>query len=487
MLSIRSVRCEYKHNPLGIDVLQPRLAWQLLSTRQNTQQIAYRIVVAASEKDLEEEHYVWDSHKVSSDSLSAIYSGPALENRKRYFYALKAWDNHGEESAWSESAWWEMAFLDPREWQAKFIKSTRPLAKKETRTAEYLRTSFVINQPIKRARLYISAHGLFQAHINGRRVGDEYFAPGWTNYVKTLQYQIYDVGHLLQQGDNALGAILGDGWYRGYISYINMCNAYGDELALLAQLEIELADGSRQVVASNSEWLCDEGEIRANDLFNGEVIDARLAQKKWSCAEFVAKKWRHCLEVDADYNRLVAPISPPVKKIQILKAISVIKTPAGETVFDFGQNITGWVQLKAQAAKGTTVILTFAEVLDKEGNFYTKNLRMAKSTDTFIFSGEGEESFEPSFSYHGFRYVKIEGWPTDAAQDLLIAHVVHSDLSITGNFSCSDERVNQLFKNIIWTQRDNFLDIPSDCPQRDERMGWTADIQVFTPTACFTT
>jgi alpha-L-rhamnosidase len=329
--------------------------------------------------------------------------------------------------------------------------------------------------------VYITSLGIYQLFLNGEKVGDDLFAPGWTTYNKRLQYQTYDVTSMLKM-ENAIGIIVGDGWFRGNIAK-NLC--YGDQLALLLQLQIFYTDGTSETIVSDKNWKANTGAILESDIYNGETYDARLEMAGWANTGFDAGKWQNVAILNHSKDILVAQKGVPVKAIEELKPQKIITTPKGETVFDMGQNMVGWVRLKVNGKKGDVITLKFAEVLDKEGNFYMENLRAAKCTDTYILKGECEEIWEPKFTFHGFQFVKLEGLSEMPKLDQITGVVIHSEMNPTGAFSCSDSLINQLQHNIQWGQKGNFLDVPTDCPQRDERLGWTGDAQVFAPTAAF--
>ncbi|MCA1761063.1 MAG: family 78 glycoside hydrolase catalytic domain, partial [Bacteroidales bacterium] len=281
---------------------------------------------------------------------------------------------------------------------------------------------------------------------------------------------------------NAIGAMVGDGWFRGTIAR-NLL--YGDKLALLVQLRINYTDGTSDVLTTDETWKVSTGAILESDLFNGETYDARLEMKDWNRPGFDESNWENAATVNHPKDFLVAQNGVPVKAIQEIKPVNLIKTPKGEVVFDMGQNMVGWVRLKVNGTRGDKVILKFAEVLDNDGNFYMENLRAAKCTDAYILKGEGEEVYEPYFTFHGFRFVQIEGLDKMPEMDQITGVVIHSEMTQTGKFTCSDSLINQLQHNIEWGQKGNFLDVPTDCPQRNERMGWTGDAQVFVTTAAF--
>lgn len=348
-----------------------------------------------------------------------------------------------------------------------------------------LRQTFRLKGDIRSARAYATSLGLYELWLNGQRVGDQLFTPGWTSYHKRLQYQTYDVTQLLRHGDNAVGAVLGDGWHRGRLGWENGHSVYGEKLALLFQLNVVYRDGQRQTIVSDGTWRAATDPIRQSDIYDGEVYDARLERPGWATAVCDDSDWYSVRPIDHPKDILVAPPGPPVRKIQEIRPVAILQTPASETVFDFGQNMVGWVRLKVKGPAGTVVTLRHAEILDAEGNFYTANLRSARQRVQYILKGEGLEVYEPHFSFQGFRYVALDGFPGAPTPDSLTGIVLHSDMEPTGHFECSNPQVNRLQRNIVWSQKGNFLDIPTDCPQRDERFGWTGDAQVFIQTAAF--
>ncbi len=348
-----------------------------------------------------------------------------------------------------------------------------------------LRHEFKAKGGIERARAYVTSHGLYEMLLNGQRVGDQVFTPGWTSYNKRLQYQVYDVTPLLRNGDNALGVTLGNGWYRGFLAWQDRRNIYGDRLALLCQVKITYKDGSEAIVGTDASWKASTGPILMSEIYHGETYDARLEKAGWATAGFADGGWSKVKVADHRKDDLIAPAGPPVRKVEELKPVKVMKTPAGETVVDLGQNMVGWVRLKAQGPAGTTITLRHAEVLDKAGNFYTENLRAAKATLKYTMKGGGPETFEPHFTFFGFRYVAVAGFPGEVTPESLTGVVIHSDMARASEFETSKPLVNQLQHNIIWGQKGNFLDVPTDCPQRDERLGWTGDAQAFSRTAAF--
>ncbi|HRG83537.1 MAG TPA: family 78 glycoside hydrolase catalytic domain, partial [Chitinophagaceae bacterium] len=483
-LNVVKPRVENLSNPIGLDMTRPTFSWQLVSPKRNTVQTAYELIIASTANAIEKGRPDWKSGKISSDqSLLVPYTGPELLSGKKYYWKVRVWDNNGAVSAWSELASWQMGLLKPSDWKAEWI--TPGYSEDSLFAAPLMRREFSNNKKINSATAYITAHGLYEAQINGKRVGDAYLTPGWTSYNKRLQYQAYDVTNLLQQGNNAIAVTLGDGWYRGNFSFDHRRNIYGKDIALLFQLDIIYTDGSTSSIVSDQNWKSATGSIRSSTIYAGEIIDARLEKKGWELPGYNDQDWRTVKTADFTKTTLIGTYNEPIKKQEKLKPVKIFRTPKGEQVIDFGQNLVGWVQLKARGKSGDTIRVSHAEVLDKNGNFYTENLRAAKAKDQYVLKGGSSEIFEPHFTWHGFRYIKLEGYPGEPTADDLTAVVLYSDMDQTGTFNCSDTLINQLQHNIEWGLKGNFLDVPTDCPQRDERMGWTGDAQAFFRTATF--
>ena len=351
--------------------------------------------------------------------------------------------------------------------------------------APLLRTEFGLadgHGPVTRATLHATAHGVFEAHLNGQPVSDDVLSPGWSSYEWRLRYRRYDVTALLQP-TSVLGIALGNGWFRGRLGWGGARALYGKELAALAQLEVEFSDGYVQTVVTDESWTAGPSAVLFNDLYDGQAIDARRYSDAWLEPGFSDEAWTGVHPAELDFSTLTPYIGPPVRRQEELPPIKIWTSPTGKTLVDFGQNLVGWIRASVQGPAGTTITLRHAEVLEKE-ELGTRPLRTAKATDRFILSG-GEDVFEPTFTFHGFRYVEVDGWPGELTSDTLTAVVVSSELRRIGEFECSDEMLNQLHRNVVWGLRGNFLDVPTDCPQRDERLGWTGDIAVFTPTATY--
>ncbi len=525
-----NLQCEYLTDPLAIDDPHPRLDWIVESGERGQKQTAYQILVASDEATLaKDQGDLWDTGRVASDTTIGIaYGGKALASRQRAFWKVKAWDKDGKPSAWSPMASWEMGLLKPGDWKADYVSfhDVTPMPKFPQPLflppARQYRKEFAAKKTIRRAVIYATALGIYELHLNGKRVGDAYFAPGWSDYHQRAYYNAYDVTALMKPGANAVGAWLADGWYAGYIGFGLLTGigtegygrfTYGKTPALMAQLEIEFTDGSRQIVGTDDSWkVTGAGPIQEADFLMGERYDARKEMAGWSTAGFDDSKWESAVRADAtgpvkakfyEYQnpapgaklkiegrevdlgfhrpaRLEAFPGLPVRAIEEIKPVALTSSTNGVHIFNLGQNFAGVVRLKVKGPAGTEVRLRYGEMLHPDGRLMTENLRKARATDTYILRGDPDgEIYLPRFTFHGFQYVELTGYPGTPEADAITGIVLHSDLPLTSGFECSDPMVNRLFKNIVWTQRANFLDLPTDCPQRDERFGWTGDAQIY--------
>lgn len=482
-LSVRNLSCEHKIDPTGVDTQQPRLSWKLESKAQNVMQTAYQVRVA-TKPTFASSSIVWNSNKVASDqSVLVKYNGSELKSGDRYYWQVKVWDNKGKSSKWSETAYWEMGLLSEKEWSAQWIEINGESPRLSP--AHYMRKEFNISKKISKVTIYATAHGIYELRLNGEKVGDQVFTPGWTTYGKRLQYQVYDITDQLKRGNNAIGAVLGEGWYKGSLGWTDNWAIYGDKEGLLMQMEIVYSDGSRETIISDKSWKAtNEGPITKNGLYYGEDYDATKSLKGWDSAGYDDRNWKPVVTKHYDF-KLVSSEGADIKKIEEIKPVKIFTSPSGKQLVDLGQNLVGWVRLKAKGEKGTKITIRHAEVLDKDGEFYTENLRTADCILNYTLSGEGLEVYEPTMTFMGFRYIEITGYPGTLTEDDITAVVIHSDMQPTGKYESSEPLLNQLQHNIVWGQKGNFLDVPTDCPQRDERMGWTGDAQAFVRTASF--
>lgn len=476
MLVVKNLRCEYLENPIGIDVINPRLSWQIISDRRNVKQQQFQIQVATDE---EFNNIVWNMHNFSEKSIHISYSGAPLEAGKRYFYRVKVWISKDEESDWSETCFWEMGLLNNSEWTAEWISVKEQKINEEfkARAPFSCFKNFTVKKKVKKAVIYVTSLGVYELNLNGKRVGDAYLTPGWTDYNYRIQYQTYDVSTLIKDSENKLKATIGEGWYSGYLGWTKRKDIYGSRNALLLQMHIYYKDGTSEVISSDESWKEESCNILMSDIYNGEIYDARENEE--------VAAGNNLVTVPYPKTHLTAQENEPIRIQEEIKPLSIFKTPKGELVLDMGQNMAGFVRFKIRGEKGQKVTLIHGEVLDKEENFYRDNIREAAQKITYICSGKGEEIYEPHFTFQGFRYVKLEGFPEDIKPFHFTGVVLHSDMKPIGDFETSDKNINQLQHNILWGQKGNFIDVPTDCPQRDERLGWTGDAQIFARTACF--
>lgn len=477
-VSIERTFTENQQDPISVDSKTPRFTWVISSMQPNALQTAYEINVFNGKKK------VWASGKQQSEQSVLIdYQGTPLESDTKYTWQLKVWDNHGNVSAIKTSSF-STGFYAASDWKAKWIGITAAEDAAD-RPVQYYRNEITVKKKIASARAYITSQGLYEASINGKKIGDAFLTPGWTSYKKRLQYQVYDVTSMLNTGTNALGVMLGNGWFRGTLAWEGNANLFGNKLALLMQIQVTYSDGTKDVFISDENWKSSYGSIISSEIYNGETIDARKEQVGWNNIHFNASSWSPVGISNIGFNHLLATYNEPIRKQSTFKPIKVFVTPKGEQVIDFGQNLVGWVKVKAAGKAGDAITIKHAEVLDKYGNFYTENMRRAKTTAQYSLKGVGIEEFEPHFTFFGFRYIKVEGYPGKIDPENFVAISMNSDMEQTGTFTTSNPLINQLQHNIEWGQRGNFLDVPTDCPQRDERLGWTGDAQVFSRTAAY--
>nr|WP_319509543.1 glycoside hydrolase family 78 protein [uncultured Draconibacterium sp.] len=478
-------------NPIGFYDETPAFSWKLPTGVQS--QVAYSIVVASSPELLPDNPDLWESGKVETDqSLFVNYAGKKLSSRQKVYWQVKFWDDNEKESKWSETAFFELGLLKNNDWQAKWISLPDekaieiPEIDKKIHKVQYLRKNIKIQDDIESARLYITALGLFQAHLNGKQVGDDALTPGWTTYKKRIETLTYDVSSLLDTGENTLGIELAEGWYAGRFIFRGYAN---HSPKVLAQLEVTYKNGEQEIFISDNSWRgTANGPILYSSLYDGEYYDENLEIPGWSTTDFNDSAWSKVEEESiSEQVKLTPKRHNPVTTKITLPTKTITEPTKGSFVFDLGQNMAGVAKINIPVKKGQKVKIRFAEMLQSNGEIYTKNYRSAVSTDFYLPAKDGMIEWFPKFTFHGFRYVELSGFDENTTPDKswVSGMVQYSDFERSGTFSSSHEKLNQLQSNIEWGLRGNFLDIPTDCPQRDERAGWTGDAQVFIPTSLF--
>lgn len=472
---------EHHRENLGIGELSPRISWRFTSDgdTKNWIQDSYEIEI---QRPTSSQSQTFKVH--SDESVLVPWPTTPLKSRELARLRVRATGGAAQTTPWSEFVEVE-AGIQSNDWTAQVITAENTITTNGAVQPVLFRKSFQVDKNIKTARLYITSYGVYEATINGTRVGDHVLAPGWTSYNYRLLYQTYDVTSLLKSGENTIGVEIGEGWYCGRLGFNGGKRfMYGDQLAALAQIEIELEDELKLIVASDDSWKASTGPIISSELYDGEIYDSSLEVKGWASSDFQDTEWKPVKVLDFPKATLLAPQGPPIRKIEILKPKKIWRSPSNKVIVDFGQNLVGGVRFRTTGPKGHKIVLTHTEVLEHE-EVATRPLRDCKAMDTIVLSGQ-EIEWEPKFTFHGFQYVQVEGWPSETGEpsvEDIEAVVIHTDMEPTGWFECNEPMVNQLYQNIHWGMRGNFVGIPTDCPQRDERLGWTGDIQIFSPTA----
>lgn len=469
-MKVYDLRIEYRKNPSGVTEKNPRFSWKLDSEVKETVQKAYHILVRAGE------NIVWDKYEESGDTVLIPYSGKTLCSETIYDVEVESIDNFGNHG--KALAFFETGILDSHTFKAKMITHDFPV---EEKSCPIFFHSFSTREKIRKARIYVTAFGVYEVILNGERVGEDRMTPGWTSYHKRLQYQVYDITSMLQDW-NRIEITVGDGWYKGPLGFVMKENLYGSQVGAFAEIHIWYQGGGRESICTDESWQVRTGEVRYSEIYMGETIDTTVEERGVSSNQ-PQIRFGHVSEMEFEKAILTAQENEPVRITERIPAKKLIVTPKGEKVIDFGQNLTGVEEIHVHGKRGQKIIIRHAETLDRDGNFCPDTLRLARSINTYICNGK-EQVFLPHFTFHGFRFICVEGME-DLSPEQFTACVMHSDMEKTGEFTCSNWKINQLQHNIAWGQRDNFLDIPTDCPQRDERMGWTGDAQVFSWTAAF--
>ena len=493
--TVKNLRCEYLENPLGIDILHPRFSWIIESSERGKSQSTYRVLVASTRENIEKDNGdMWDTGKVESEqSINIEYEGNTLKSGEKYYWKVCVWDENGQPSQWSKTATFQMGLLKEDEWEGKWVGAEEKIS------APLIRKEFKLNKEIEEAYAYISGLGYYELYINGDKIGDHVLDPGTTDYGKRVLYETYNVTDCLKTGANAVGVMLGNGWFSTPEEVVKQSPAelrkYGDRPILILQLNIKFADGTKMSIATDDSWKAFNGPITENSVWNGETYDARLEKTNWDKPNYEYSDWNNAVVVEAPGGVLDSQLMPPIKVTKTIDPIDMTEPKDGVYVYDFGQNLTGWPKLYVKGSRGTEVTLRTAEVTKSdmvqmqdeksnhkdcslqgvEGTIDARPNRSAKAIDVYILKGNGDEVYEPRFTYQGFRYVQVEGFPGKPTLDNLKARVVHTAVKPVGNFSCSNSLFNQIHHNVIWGQLGNLHSMPTDCPQRDERLGWMGD------------
>jgi alpha-L-rhamnosidase len=525
-VTVTGLRCEYLTDPLAVETSAPRLGWRSETTGRSWMQRAAQVRVASTREALMAGNAdLWDSGEIAGDASQQVsYRGKPLTTRQQCWWQVRVWGNDGSISPWSAPASWTIGVLTPAELSAQWISARDATPVHRDRGSLFLpparqyRREYTAAKPVARALLTVSALGIADPWFNGQRVGDAYFEPGWSDYVKRAYYRVHDITAQMHLGANCLGAVVADGWYAGYVGYSLLVGYgpykagrahYGKTPALLMQLDVTYQDGTSEQVVSDPSWqVSDAGPWREADLLMGETYDARQEQVGWCMPGFAATTWQAAIpaeangsvkapfsdncgtrEVELGFQRpakMQAYTAPPIRVVREIRPLSVRERQPGVFVFDLGENIAGNVRLSVKGAAGTSVQLRYGEMLHPDGRLMTENLRKARATDTYVLRGDpAGETWTPRFTYHGFQYVELSGLPTAPTLDTVTGLVLHNDTPVVGEFACSDALFDRLFANIRRTQLANFVEVPTDCPQRDERLGWAGDAQIYARSAAY--
>jgi alpha-L-rhamnosidase len=518
-LAVTDLRCEYRVNPLGVDVVKPRLSWVLESATRGQRQTAYRVLVASADETLGKDvGDLWDSGKVASDrTIHVVYAGAPLEPRIQCWWKVLIWDKDGTPSAWSEPATWSMGLIAPADWGgARWIADCRDreIHDADPMPATMLRKTFKLDGNVTRAVAHASGLGVYELRLNGKKVGDRVLSPEFTNYDKEILYQSYDVTDMLTSETNGVGVMLADGWNGNHFFGMPIGiakNPFQGRRGFILRLDVEFDDGTTRTIVTDGSWSSTrESPLRAAGIYDGEKYDARLEWPGWDTGEFDDTAWRRAviagwIEKPEDHEGKPLHAGPelrwqrnqPMRVVKELKPVGIAEPKPGVFIIDLGQNMVGWCRVRVHGRQGTRIRMRHGEMLKEDGTLYTANLRRAAQTDTYIKGSDAAEVYEPCFTYHGFRYLEITGrtnipWRYEPERRVykpslkdIVGCVVHSDAPQAGVFKCSNEKINKLMDAIVWTQRGNMHGIPTDCPQRDERAGWMGDIQTFAQTAIF--
>jgi alpha-L-rhamnosidase len=480
MIRVAEIKLNYQSQLMAVTEM-PQFNWLIDSDQRNTVQEAYQLQIAC---DPDFEAIVFDSGWVqSAESAQIEISGVTLKPVRRYYTRVRILANQIQ-TEFCNPVTFVTGLAAPQDWQGAMISAETP-DEAELSKGTYVRKEFHIDRPVREAYALSTSWGLYQLFLNGQRIGKTELSPGWTSYNKHLLYQVHDVTHLLQEDTNAIGAMIGAGWYKGKMGFTGLRNHYGKQTAFSLHLLVRFADGQELVIATDETWKGSDAPVVFSEIYDGETYDQALEQPGWDKPDFNDSNWRPVSILPFDQAVLSAQEGAAVEEMEEKPVESLFVTPAGDLCLDFGQNLSGWIHFTAMGKQGDRVELNCFETLDAQGNAYFDNLRGARQTLTYIFAREGEVAYHPCFSFQGFRYARIASWPGEPHPENFVARVIYSRMEPTGSFTCSNEDLNQLNRNVTWSLKGNFVDIPTDCPQRNERLGWTGDAQIFARTACY--
>ncbi len=500
-------KCEYLSNPKGIDIKQPRFSWILLSNKRGQRQTAYQILVSSNRKLLNQNQGdLWETKKVASEQSTHIrYDGKKLRSAQTYFWKVRVWDKDGEASQFSKPAEFTTSILNPEEWQANWIGerggkdpaqngiyySQKLDVDSEGDSIRYngrsllIRKELELTKRVAKAIVFVTGLGYHEFFINGQKIGDKVLTPAKTHYRKIVLYDTYDVTHQLRSNKLAIGLMLGNGWFNPLKKWWSWrMQWYGAKRAML-QMHITFTDGSSKIIASDDSWKIADGPILSSSIYDGEIYDANQEISGWNEVNFDDSKWENVVVVNSPGGKLTSHLMPSIKKTQTIRTQKIMQPKEDVYVFDMGQNFSGWVKLKVLGKKGIKVSLRYAENLQKDGNIDPRSNNLAAATDTYILKGGEVEEYEPRFTYHGFRYVEVNGLSSEPDFNTVQGIVVHSAVEPVGKFGCSNKRINKIQRAILWSQRSNLMGFPTDCPQRDERLGWIGDAHVTAEEAIY--
>nr|MBC8179748.1 family 78 glycoside hydrolase catalytic domain [candidate division KSB1 bacterium] len=506
-IEVIDLKCEYTSNPIGVDVDLPRFNWILQSDQRGQKQTAYQILVSSNRKLLRQNKGdMWDSEKVESNQATHIrYAGKKLRSTFTYFWKVRVWDKNGEISNFSKPAKFVTSLFKPEEWQAKWIgkRESKDPGQKEVYYSQQrnrdsngdsihynersllLRKEFELSKSVAKALVSVTGLGYYELMINGQKIGAKVLTPAKTNYRKIVLYDTYDVTSHLKTNKIAIGIMLGNGWFNPLKKWWSWRMQWFGAKRVIFQMLITFTDGSTQTIISDDSWKVTEGPILSSCIYDGEIYDANKEIPGWKKPDFDDSNWENVKIKNAPGGKLTSQLMPSIEVTQTIRPKSVTQPKDGTYVFDMGQNFSGWVKLKIKGKKGTKVTLSYAENLQKDGNIDVRSNNLAAVTDTYILKGEAVEEYEPRFTYHGFRYVEVSGFPGEPDINAIEGIVVHSAVEPVGKFGTSNKRINKIQRAILWSQRANLMGFPTDCPQRDERLGWIGDAHVTTEEAIF--